>query len=94
MTALLPGVILFLKTGEKSPGSCKIRGHAGEVMPTLQGTRAEKVGFEPTNGFTRYTISSRAPSTKLGDFSLAACSKIEQNYISILLEYCQVKVFN
>ena len=24
---------------------------------------AEKVGFEPTNGFIRYTISSRAPST-------------------------------
>ena len=30
---------------------------------------AEKEGFEPSNGFTRYTISSRAPSTKLGDFS-------------------------
>ena len=24
---------------------------------------AEKVGFEPTNGFIRYTISNRAPST-------------------------------
>ena len=30
---------------------------------------AEKVGFEPTRRFTAYTISSRAPSTKLGDFS-------------------------
>ena len=30
---------------------------------------AEKVGFEPTNRFTGYTISNRAPSTKLGDFS-------------------------
>ena len=36
---------------------------------------AEKERFELSNGFTRYTISSRAPSTKLGDFSLAACSK-------------------
>ena len=32
---------------------------------------AEKEGFEPSNGFTRYTISSRAPSTKLGDFSIS-----------------------
>ena len=30
---------------------------------------AEKERFELSNGFTRYTISSRAPSTKLGDFS-------------------------
>ncbi len=31
---------------------------------------AEKEGFEPSNPFTGYTISSRAPSTKLGDFSI------------------------
>ena len=31
---------------------------------------AEKDGFEPSNPFTGYTISSRAPSTKLGDFSI------------------------
>ena len=31
---------------------------------------AEKERFELSNGFTRYTISSRAPSTKLGDFSM------------------------
>ena len=31
---------------------------------------AEKERFELSNGFTRYTISSRAPSTKLGDFSI------------------------
>ena len=31
---------------------------------------AEKKGFEPLNPFTGYTISSRAPSTKLGDFSI------------------------
>ena len=30
---------------------------------------AEKEGFEPSNPFTGYTISNRAPSTKLGDFS-------------------------
>ncbi len=30
---------------------------------------AEKEGFEPSDGFTHHTISSRAPSTKLGDFS-------------------------
>ena len=30
---------------------------------------AEKEGFEPSNTFLRYTISNRAPSTKLGDFS-------------------------
>ena len=32
---------------------------------------AEKEGFEPSNPFTGYTISSRAPSTKLGDFSIS-----------------------
>ena len=32
---------------------------------------AEKKGFEPLNPFTGYTISSRAPSTKLGDFSIS-----------------------
>ncbi len=37
-------------------------------MTTLH-LMAEKVGFEPTRRFTAYTISSRAPSTKLGDFS-------------------------
>ena len=31
---------------------------------------SEKERFELSNGFTRYTISSRAPSTKLGDFSI------------------------
>ena len=31
---------------------------------------AEKEGFEPSNRFAGYTISNRAPSTKLGDFSV------------------------
>ena len=35
---------------------------------------AEKEGFEPSNPFTGYTISSRAPSTKLGDFSIFGCA--------------------
>ena len=30
---------------------------------------AEKEGFEPSNRVNGYTISSRAPSAKLGDFS-------------------------
>ncbi len=29
-----------------------------------------KGGFEPSNRFAGYTISNRAPSTKLGDFSV------------------------
>ena len=31
---------------------------------------AEKEGFEPSRRVNAYTISSRAPSTKLGDFSV------------------------
>ena len=34
-----------------------------------KGLLAEKERFELSNRFTGYTISSRAPSTKLGDFS-------------------------
>lgn len=41
---------------------------------------AEKEGFEPSRPFPAYTISSRAPSTKLGDFSttsaILACIRI------------------
>ncbi len=31
---------------------------------------AEKEGFEPSRRFTTYTISNRAPSAGLGDFSI------------------------
>lgn len=41
---------------------------------------AEKERFELSNGFTRYTISSRAPSTKLGDFSTPVNSRIITYY--------------
>ena len=34
---------------------------------------AEKEGFEPSRSVKTYTISSRAPSTKLGDFSIWNC---------------------
>ena len=42
---------------------------------------AEKERFELSNGFTRYTISSRAPSTKLGDFSTIGTSSARQQGI-------------
>ena len=44
---------------------------------------AERVGFEPTNGINRYTISSRAPSTRLGHLSI--------NIISVYLSKTPVK---
>ena len=50
---------------------------------------AEKEGFEPSNPFTGYTISSRAPSTKLGDFSIvSACVNVR--YYSIIAGGCQI----
>ena len=55
--------------------------------------KAEKERFELSNGFTRYTISSRAPSTKLGDFSLAACSKPNGNIVALNETFVKKKVF-
>ena len=53
---------------------------------------AEKEGFEPSNPFTGYTISSRAPSTKLGDFSIgSACVNVW--YYSIIAGGCQSVFF-
>ena len=42
---------------------------------------AEKVGFEPTNRFTGYTISNRAPSTKLGDFSKYSVRRLAEAFL-------------
>ncbi len=43
---------------------------------------AEKERFELSNRFTGYTISSRAPSTKLGDFSKSN---------SVVVEHCSTR---
>ena len=43
---------------------------------------AEKERFELSNGFTRYTISSRAPSTKLGDFSMPQALLVNSGYFT------------
>ena len=47
---------------------------------------AEKERFELSNAFTRYTISSRAPSTKLGDFSMP----VNMRYITTNGKTCQL----
>ena len=41
---------------------------------------AERVGFEPTNGVNRYTISSRAPSTNSDIAPRECCGWIERAY--------------
>ena len=41
---------------------------------------AEKERFELSNRFTGYTISSRAPSTKLGDFSMPQALLVNMGY--------------
>ncbi len=41
---------------------------------------AEKERFELSNRFTGYTISSRAPSTKLGDFSMSQALPVNKGY--------------
>ena len=41
---------------------------------------AEKERFELSNRFTGYTISSRAPSTKLGDFSMPQALPVNKGY--------------
>ena len=53
-----------------------------------QDVLAEKERFELSNPFTGYTISSRAPSTKLGDFSRT----LSGPGISIALSFPPVKV--
>ena len=67
---------LFKKTPENPLPSGLLSRHGVKEkhQPSYQKlvlTMAEKERFELSNGFTRYTISSRAPSTKLGDFSIA-----------------------
>ena len=46
-------------------------------MSDTQDAVAEKERFELSNPFTGYTISSRAPSTKLGDFSIFSCERFQ-----------------
>ena len=43
---------------------------------------AEKERFELSNRFTGYTISSRAPSTKLGDFSMPQALPVNKGYFT------------
>ena len=52
---------VWVQNKEESPGTLEIPGLS----------LAEKERFELSNRFTGYTISSRAPSTKLGDFSMS-----------------------
>ena len=52
---------------------------------------AEKERFELSNGFTRYTISSRAPSTKLGDFSMSQALPVNERYSTTVFEFSQEK---
>ena len=44
--------------------------------------QAEKERFELSNRFTGYTISSRAPSTKLGDFSTSQALSVNMGYFT------------
>lgn len=44
--------------------------------------QAEKERFELSNRFTGYTISSRAPSTKLGDFSTSQALPVNNGYFT------------
>ncbi len=44
--------------------------------------QAEKERFELSNRFTGYTISSRAPSTKLGDFSTSQALLVNMGYFT------------
>ena len=61
----------------------------GSISAEPQGVVAEKERFELSNGFTRYTISSRAPSTKLGDFSMSQALLVNGHYITINLSLRQ-----
>ncbi len=66
----------------------KLKKHPALRMSDTQDAVAEKERFELSNPFTGYTISSRAPSTKLGDFSRT----LSGPGISIALSFPPVKV--
>ncbi len=66
---------------EESPGTLEIPGLSS----------AEKERFELSNGFTRYTISSRAPSTKLGDFSMSQALPVNERYSTTVFYFSQEK---
>ena len=64
--------MVWVQNKEESPGTLEIPGLS----------LAEKERFELSNRFTGYTISSRAPSTKLGDFSMSQALPVNMGYFT------------